>query len=200
MPKGGTGLGQASCNPGLGDAAWVYSSTSLRTEIQPLHKTATQTSLPLYPQLFNSQHSASYLIKWFRSPGNLISTQRRQRADSTVLILMQRTDRCCGMPPGMDRASSFGPCSIYTESSSGEQLGTELGSTAGQEGSCRWEAAGTGGHQPPPVPCTLWQLPGRDLLHSEHTAGVAACCSANKWVSASLSTAPLLSSAQKIIR
>lgn len=155
VPKGGTGLGQASCNPGLGDAAWVYSSTSLRTEIQPLHKTATQTSLPLYPQLFNSQHSASYLIKWFRSPGNLISTQRRQRADSTVLILMQRTDRCCGMPPGMDRASSFGPCSIYTESSSGEQLGTELGSTAGQEGSCRWEAAGTGGHQPPPVPCTL---------------------------------------------
>lgn len=200
MPKGGTGLGQASCNPGLGDAAWVYSSTSLRTEIQPLHKTATQTSLPLYPQLFNSQHSASYPIKWFRSPGNLISTQRRQRADSTVLILMQRTDRCCGMPPGTDRASSFGPCSIYSESSSGEQLGTELGSTAGQEGSCRWEAAGTGGHQPPPVPCTLWQLPGRDLLHSEHTAGVAACCSANKWVSASLSTAPLLSSAQKIIR
>jgi len=149
VPKGGTGLGQASCNPGLGDAAWVYSSTSLRTEIQPLHKTATQTSLPLYPQLFNSQHSASYLIKWFRSPGNLISTQRRQRADSTVLILMQRTDRCCGMPPGMDRASSFGPCSIYSESSSGEQLGTELGSTGGRRAAAGGRQLGQEDTNPP---------------------------------------------------
>lgn len=139
-----------------------------------------------------------------QSPGNLISTQRRQRADSTVLVLMQRTDAvACPQewidPPAL--AHAVQPLlSIYSTSSSGEQLGTELSSTAGQEVVCWWEAAGTGGHRPP-------------LRHAHFNSSLAEMCYAVSTLLAWLRAASQASgcqphqaqhclpgSAQKIIR